>query len=215
MNLEDVINEAIDAKLVDVHTAIPCEVLAVDYNKQTVDVKIVVHRIKQDDKVFEYPTLFEVPIGYTQTKQYAITVPINVGDTGQLIFNERQLDNWIVYGTIKEPDDTRKHSLSDALFIPNFAKRQDVIPSISTAELEIRSIDNNTKIRINKNGDINADCTNFIINASGKFTINAPASEFIGGTVKNDGVSMDKTHTHAQGADSAGNTQQTTTPPNN
>jgi hypothetical protein len=215
MMLEDVINTALDARLINLHTAIPCEVVSVDYSTQTVSVKIVVHRITADDTVLPYEVINEVPIGYTQTKKYNISFPIEAGDTGQLIFNERQLDKWIVNNEIAEPDDTRKHSLSDALFVPIFVSRANNIPSISTSEFEIRTKDNATKIRLNTNGDINLDCVNFTINASGKFTINATQSEFVGGTVKHDGVSIDKTHTHAQGADSAGNTQQVTTVPNN
>jgi len=216
------IRTALDSMLVNLHTALPCEVVAVDYEMQTVDVKIVVNRITSDDKVIAFDILTEVPIGYTQTKQYSITLPINIGDTGQLIFNERQLDNWIVNNEIKEPDDTRKHSLSDALFIPNFVSRINNIPYISESELEIRTRDNLTKIRINENGTITADCKDFIINsenttinATTNFTVNSPDSNFNGGTVKNDGVSMDNTHIHSQGADSAGNSQADTDAPIN
>jgi len=208
------IRTALDSMLVNLHTALPCEVVAVDYEMQTVDVKIVVNRITSDDKVIAFDILTEVPIGYTQTKQYSITLPINIGDTGQLIFNERQLDNWIVNNEIKEPDDTRKHSLSDALFIPNFVSRINNIPNISESELEIRTRDNLTKIRINENGTITADCKDFIINsenttinATTKFTVNSPDSNFNGGTVKNDGVSMHNTHIRSEGADSAGNSK--------
>ena len=87
------IRTALDSMLVDLHTALPCEVVAVDYPNQTVDVKIVVNRITSDDEVVAFDVITEVPIGYTQTKRYSITLPINIGDTGQLIFNERQLDN--------------------------------------------------------------------------------------------------------------------------
>lgn len=176
---------AIDSMLVNLHTSLPCEVVAVDYEKQSVDVKIVVNKITADDTVVPFDTIQEVPIGYTQTKKYSMTLPINIGDTGQLIFNERQLDNWIVNNEIVEPDDTRKHSLSDALFIPNFVSRVNNIPNISDSELEIRTRDNLTKIRINENGTITADCKNFVINsenttinATTKFTVVSPVSEF-------------------------------------
>jgi len=179
------IRTAIDSMLIDLHTSLPCEVVAVDYAMQTVNVKIVVNRITADDEPLPFDIITEVPIGYTQTKKYSITLPINTGDTGQLIFNERQLDNWIVNNEIKEPDDTRKHSLSDALFIPNFVSRINNIPNISTSELEIRTRDNLTKLRVNENGTITADCINFVvnstnttINATAKFKVVSPVSEF-------------------------------------
>jgi len=38
---------------------------------------------------------------------------------------------------------------------------------------------------------------------------------FTNGTIKHDGVSIGKNHTHSQNPDSVGNTQQDTNPPNN
>lgn len=64
------------------------------------------------------------------------------------------------------------------------------------------------------------NCTNFTvnstntnINATTKLTVNTPDSNINGGTVKNDGVPIDKTHTHLQndGNDAGGGVQ--TNPP--
>lgn len=151
---QETIRTAIESYLIDVHTALPCEVIAVDYDNLTVDVKLVVKKIKIDDTTEEHPILTEIPIGYTQTSKYAITLPINIGDTGQLIFNERQLDNWVVNNEIKEPDDTRKHSLSDALFIPNFVSRENNLTSVSQSDFEIRTKSGNGKIIVTEDGKI-------------------------------------------------------------
>ncbi len=51
------------------------------------------------------------------------------------------------------------------------------------------------------------------INASASFTVNSPSTKLDGGTVTNDGTAIDNTHTHAQGNDSAGNSQVPTNPP--
>lgn len=51
------------------------------------------------------------------------------------------------------------------------------------------------------------------INASASFTVNSPSIKLDGGTVTNDGTAIDNTHTHAQGNDSAGNSQTETNPP--
>ncbi len=47
------------------------------------------------------------------------------------------------------------------------------------------------------------------------FEINANQTIFNGGTVKHDGISMDKYHIHSQNADSDGNSQVPTNPPIN
>ena len=212
--LAEAINTAIDSKLIQLHTSLPCEVVAVNIATQSVNVKVVVNQITNDDKPLEFPIITEVPIGYTKTNEYNISFPINIGDTGLITFSERQLDYWIVEDKIQMPDDFRKHSMSDGLFTPNFYNRANLISDLTTDALEIRSADNATKFSLNKNGDVTTDCKHFVVNASESFTVNSPNSNFNGGTVKNDGTSMDNTHTHSQGSDSAGNTQQNTTPPN-
>lgn len=205
---QETIRTAIESYLIDVHTALPCEVVAVNYSNLTVDVKLVVKKIKIDDTTEEHPILTEVPIGYTQTSKYAITLPINIGDTGQLIFNERQLDNWVINNEIKEPDDTRKHSLSDALFIPNFVARDNNLANVNQNDLQIRNKNGNINLTLSDNGTITANCSNFVINASAKFEVNSPSSTF-SGTVTNNGTSIDNTHIHT--GDSGGST----TPPIN
>ena len=46
-----------------------------------------------------------------------------------------------------------------------------------------------------------------------KFIINASETNFNGGSITHNGTPIDDTHTHAQGADSVGNTQQDTETP--
>jgi len=58
---------------------------------------------------------------------------------------------------------------------------------------------------------IQSDCTDYTINTS-SFTVNASVSAFTG-TITANGTSIDDTHTHSQGTDSAGNSQAETNPP--
>lgn len=71
-----------------------------------------------------------------------------------------------------------------------------------------------------ENGVITCSATNFVINsetttinATSKFTVNSPDSNIDGGSVKNDGEVIDKTHYHEQGDDSDGNSEQDTSTP--
>lgn len=191
--LTETINNAIDSKLIDTHTALPAEVVSFNPTKQTVNLKIVVKRIKQDGKTAVFPLLIDVPVCFMQTSNYSITFPINAGDTGQVIFNERQIDNWDINGDILPPDDARKHSLSDAVFFPQLTNQKNNIASFNNNDLEIRTSDGATKISISTGGQITMDCTNLTINsenttvnASTKFKVDSPLSEFTG-EVKVDG----------------------------
>ena len=92
----------------------------------------------------------------------------------------------------------------------------------------IIDVDSGDSIIYNENGDyvkvekdiitvfakkIVSNCDEYEINASSKFTVNTPDANFNGGTVKNDGISIDKEHTHSQPSDSGGNTEAETNPP--
>ncbi len=145
---------AIESKLIDLHTALPVEVVSFNSTKQTVTCKIVVKRIKQTDVVEEFPLLVDVPVAFTQTKEFAITFPIKAGDTGQVLFNERQIDNWEINGDILPPDDARMHSLSDGVFYPQLTNQKKNIPNFNTTDLEIRTNNSNGKICIAPNGKL-------------------------------------------------------------
>ena len=60
----------------------------------------------------------------------------------------------------------------------------------------------NDTITFNATNIIN-NCTNYTVNASSSFKVNSPSSSFDGGTVTNDGVSIDKTHIHLKGGGSS------------
>ncbi len=56
-----------------------------------------------------------MPVG----QNYSIKVPVAVGDTGYLIFSDRNLDAWLAgSGDSVDPQDSRQHDLSDAIFVP-------------------------------------------------------------------------------------------------
>jgi hypothetical protein len=47
-----------------------------------------------------------------------LVVPVEVGDTGLLVFADDSLDIWLSKGGLVDPLDDRHHALSDAVFIP-------------------------------------------------------------------------------------------------
>lgn len=207
---------AIDSRLIDLHTALPAKVVSFNPAKQTVNLELIVKRIKQTDVVESFPVLVDVAVCFAQTKEFAITFPIKEGDTGQVIFNERQIDNWEINGDILPPDDARKHSLSDAVFFPNLTNQKNNIPNFNNTDLEIRTISGPTRIKIAPTGEVIIDCVEHIINsenttinATTKLTLNSPETEFsnASGTVKHGTTTIGNDHRHSQGNDSNNDSQ--------
>ena len=59
---------------------------------------------------------------------YRITFPVAEGDTGLLLFAESSLDKWLVSGGTVDPEDDRRHDLTDAVFLPGCATLDTLSP---------------------------------------------------------------------------------------
>ncbi len=98
-------------------------VVAVNHAAQTVDVKIsydmaIFERDRNNkitEKVVSYPLLKNVPFEFSRAGAFKFTMPIVVGETCIISFNDRDISNWyngIIGGKNNTP---RLHSLSDAI----------------------------------------------------------------------------------------------------
>jgi hypothetical protein len=113
------LQSVIDASLCELHTALPCEIVSYDYAKNLAVVQPVLKRkYKNEDEAVELPTISNVPVSFQRMGPAHLRLPIKPGQTGQLVFNERSIDGWLVSGGKIDPQDPRKHSLSDAVFYP-------------------------------------------------------------------------------------------------
>jgi hypothetical protein len=124
-NLEDVIREAIDSYSLRVHTALPGVIKEWDPDTQTASVLPAVQTAVRDLKgrhIFEtLPLIYDVPVMFPRTLAGYMTFPIQVGDTGLLIFPELDPAQWRSSDPSAAPrsaGDQRRHGLSGAVFIP-------------------------------------------------------------------------------------------------
>lgn len=124
--LADVLRAALDSRLSDLHVALPARVERYDSARQAVSVKPLIRtavpdaQLEDDEQraVESLPVINGVPVVFPGAGPYSITFPIAKGDTGLLIFSEASLDKWKSDGREVDPLDDRRHSLSDAVFIP-------------------------------------------------------------------------------------------------
>jgi hypothetical protein len=118
----EVLRVAIDARLADVHTAIPARVETYDAAKQRVSVKPLIRRGYLDEDgqraVESLPVINEVPIVFPGAGGFRVTFPVAPGDTVLLVFSEASIDRWLPRGGDVDPADDRRFSLNDAIAIP-------------------------------------------------------------------------------------------------
>ena len=128
--LEDVINGAVD----DLAYTLNCHRVGIiesfDPVNQTATIKLVdkgVYEYTENETIIDYPPLLEVPVLIHKATDGGITIPIIKGDTCLVVFNDRDLDNWLLNGLIQRPNTLRKHDLSDAIAIIGIKNQKNKI----------------------------------------------------------------------------------------
>lgn len=153
---------AINARLLDVHTALPAEI--VSYEKGKATVKILIKR-KINGDLMEFPPITDVPVLQPRSNggKSFISMPIKKGDTGMLTFQERSIDKWLIAGGSVDPNDTRKFDLSDAVFTPG------LYPDDNRLEYE------------NKNAlEVTNDQCSFILHPDGRMELKGASEDLVG-----------------------------------
>ena len=100
-DLEDIINGAISdySYLINCHRVGTIE--GFNPQEQTADIQLVdkgVFSTDQGDIVVDFPLLVNCPVVIPKGINGGLTIPINIGDTCLVCFNDRDLDNWLIDG---------------------------------------------------------------------------------------------------------------------
>lgn len=124
------LQSVIDAKLCELHTSMPAEIVSYDHAKNLAVVQPTLKRkYKGEDEAVELPNISNVPVAFQRMGPAHLRLPIKPGQTGHIIFNERSIDGWQVSGGKIDPQDPRKHSLSDAVFYPGLVPNNNPMES--------------------------------------------------------------------------------------
>lgn len=150
---EDATKEAIRASLMNLHTTQPGRVVSFDPVTQTATIQLTLQR-NLNGTVQSVPPLQQVPVRFPRGGGFAITWPLQAGDTGTVHFCERSIDNWFLDGGEADPKDTRHHDLSDAIFKPDLHEAGSALESFNTQQLELRNQDATTRITIAQEGEV-------------------------------------------------------------
>lgn len=137
------IREAISARLVDLHTAMPGRVESYDATTQTADIqpqlKRVVRKADGTRVAEDLPVIPSVPVQWPRAGGFFLTMPLTAGDFGMLIFSEYSLDRWRSQGEQVDPADTRRHGLSGAVFAPGIHPTDQPLADASATRLVLGS----------------------------------------------------------------------------
>lgn len=127
------LDDIFDLKLNQFSANINCiqigKIESYDVNSQACEIQIQVKR-RLDNQIIDYPLLVECPVIILQGGKGFLEFPISQGDYCLVLFNDRDIENWYVNGSYKEPKTKRKHSLSDGFALVG------INPKISVLNLD-------------------------------------------------------------------------------
>lgn len=151
------LRKIMDARLADVHTAMPGEVRAFDAGAQTCTVQPLIKHVLQDDEgnalTESYPEIREVPVMYPRAGGFVIAWPLEVGDPVLLVFAEWPLGVYREKGIEAHPADLSRHTFAGAMAIPvGPTKASDTIAE--TIDGLVCAYDGGALIRIKDDGSI-------------------------------------------------------------
>ena len=182
-NLSELIKRTMIQTMRQLRVSMPCEVVSYNSKRQMVDVRIVQPEIDLAGNIIPMPVITNVPVNFKRCGNSHITHPINKGDTGFVVFADRDISSWVETNNRSVVDSARAHSMQDCYFDPGIiVGGTDANPN----DVEIKY--NNTTIHLRKNGDVdintstkvNVTASNEVNVTTNKLTVNAPNSYFNG-----------------------------------
>lgn len=231
--LTNLVKTVVPELLKSVGTSIPGHIISFDAGRQIAQVQIGIKRIDVNGKQFEAPPLIECPVYFMGGSQYFIEYQIDPGDECIILFSQRCIDGWVNNGGVANNPILRFHSFDDAMVLPGVRSQPNKITGHAnngvrlrnkagdkyiwlkndgTADITIDTLFINGDIVHDGNqtstGTINADTsmTTPVVDAS----VSVTAPQVTGSTDVSFGGISGVNHTHPQGNDSAGNTEQDT-----
>lgn len=167
-NLSELIKRTIIQTMRQLRVSMPCEVVRYNSKRQMVDVRVVQPEIDLAGNNIPMPVITNIPVSFVRCGNSHITHPINKGDTGFIIFADRDISSWVETNNTSVVDSARTHSMQDSYFVPGIVGGGK---NANPNDVEIKY--NNTTIHLRKNGDVdintssnvNVNASNVIINS--------------------------------------------------
>jgi hypothetical protein len=149
-SIQKAIEDAIDNKLYETHTAFPAIVTRVDREAGKCDVKPTIKRKYADGTLIELPIINSVPIADYRAGRAFISLPLKAGDYVLILISERSLDVWLNKGGVVDPQDGRRHHLTDAIAYPGVYPFNMPAEGVETDDIVIKN--DKSKVQIQPSG---------------------------------------------------------------
>ena len=162
--------------VIDLRVACPAIVVAFDPATQCVTAQVAMKelvRFANGPKWQAIADIFKVPIVVPRAGGFSLTLPIQAGDEGLLVFSDQAFDLWWLNGgqqppginpPLKQPQhEQRRHDITDCFFIPGCWNQKRLLPGYATDRLQIRNDAGTVQIEIDGSGNVNITTTTGVV----------------------------------------------------
>lgn len=131
--LTRVIEEVVEREMGDLYTALPARVETYDAATQTCSVQPSIKAGYEDESgervAQRIAVITDVPVVFFGSGRVTWHVELQKGDPVLLLFSMQALDKWFSVASTKpiDPDDDRRHELTDAIAIPGLRNLAEVL----------------------------------------------------------------------------------------
>ena len=161
----DPIANAVDAARTDIRTIVPAQIVTYNPATQRANVQPAIKCRFADGTVLPLAQVTEAPVAWPRGGGWAIHWTLAPGDTVALLVADRAIDRWLTQGGIVDPQDRRRHHITDAIVFPGLNTDLDPNPLGATALVDGLTIgreDGTATIKIGAAGNVEIDAATSI-----------------------------------------------------
>ena len=129
---------------------------------------------------------------------YSVEYQIDSGCEGDIIFSQRCIDGWVQSGGVAANPIGRFHNMQDAMFLPGFRSKPNVLPSFQNNGVRMRNKAGTQFVWLKNDNTISMQngAGSFQLLADGSFLINGLKITPDGNVITAAGVNLN-THRHS------------------
>jgi len=176
--LSQLIADAIEDRLTDVHTALPGKIQSYDAANKSADIELQIKRPVPREGggwlLETLPVLPNVPVRPMMNSRFFVSMAPGVGDVGLVLFTEMSIDQWRKTNRLASPGEIGRHDLSGGVFIPFLVAEEDADFSAPADAIAVGHI-GGAKLSVKSNDDIEMtnNSTGFVrFRSNGQLVVN-------------------------------------------
>ena len=137
----------------NINHMLPSQVLSYDRTSNRVSVQLLINIVDTNGNQYPRPQLASIPVFLFGAGGFSISFPINEGDQGWVLANDRDISLYLQDYEQSQPNTARMMSFSDGVFFPDAMQSENITDS-NKGYVLIQSMDGIASIQMGLNTSV-------------------------------------------------------------